>query len=106
MIAKMLNVIIVSLMVTFLYLVVALVIGLTNGANAQPDLNKWSQSYYVGLFALQTLSQLSIAFLIGFLLKKAFLALGILLFYSLIVENILVGLGTHYKINAYQIFPD
>ena len=105
MLAKMLNVIIVSLMVTLLYILVTVIIGLTNGPNSDPNLNKWSQSYYIGLFALQTLSQLSIAFLIGFLVKKAFLSLGIFLFYYLIVENILVGLGTHYKINAYKYLP-
>jgi hypothetical protein len=105
MLAKMLNVMVVSLMVTLLYTVVTLIIGLTNGPNANPNLNKWSQSYYIGLFALQTFSQLSIAFLIGFLVKKAFLSLGIFLFYFLILENVLVGLGTYYKISGYKYLP-
>lgn len=36
---------------------------------------------------LQTFAQLSIAFLLGFLLRKAFIALGIYFFYLIIVEN-------------------
>ena len=52
-------------------------------------LNQWSnQLYYIPLFFLQTFSQLSIAFLLGYLIKKAFIALGIFLFYYLVIENI------------------
>jgi hypothetical protein len=53
--------------------------------------NTWGKSYFIGLFALQTFAQLSIAFLIGFLVRKAFLALGIFLFYFIILENLIVG---------------
>lgn len=48
---------------------------------------------YIPLFFLQTISQLSIAFLLGFLLRKAFFALGVFFFYTLILENILLGLS-------------
>jgi hypothetical protein len=48
--------------------------------------------HYVGLFALQTFSQLSLAFFLGFLVRKAFLALGIFIFYFIILENIIVAL--------------
>ena len=53
----------------------------------------WSQFYYTGLFALQTFAQLSIAFLVGFLVRRAFLALGVFLFYFLILEPILVAVA-------------
>jgi ABC-2 type transport system permease protein len=105
MLAKMMNVLIVAAVVSLLYMAVTLVIGLTNGANENATTNAWSQSYYIGLFALQTFSQLSIAFLIGFLVRKAFLALGIFLFYFLILENVMVGLGSYYKIYAYKYLP-
>jgi hypothetical protein len=42
---------------------------------------------------LQTFSQLSIAFLIGFLVKKAFIALGVFVFYSIILENAAAGIA-------------
>jgi ABC-2 type transport system permease protein len=103
MFAKMMDVMVVSLSVTLLYTAVTVIIGLIY--QEDPNTNKWSQAYFIGLFALQTFSQLSIAFMIGFLVKKAFISLGIFLFYFLILENILVGLGSYYKINAYKFLP-
>ena len=103
MLAKMINVFLVSLTVTILCLVVTLVIGLSN--ESLSTVNKWDQSYYILLFGLQTFAQLSIAFLIGFLIRKAFIALGVFLFYFLILENILVALGFFYKIPVYKYLP-
>ncbi len=89
--SKMIDVLLVSLLITILYIAVCIVTGFTN-ADASSG-NMTEMSYYTGLFALQTFSQLSLAFLIGFLLRKAFIALGIFIFYFLILENILVGLA-------------
>jgi hypothetical protein len=41
---------------------------------------------------LQVFCQLSIAFLLGLLIRKAFIAYGIFIFYSFILENILSGI--------------
>jgi hypothetical protein len=62
--------------------------GYTNGPNGS-----WKYFYYVLLFALQTFSQLSIAFFIAFLVRKAFIALGIFTFYFIILEPAMVGLS-------------
>lgn len=88
--SKLIDVLIVTLLITVLYLTASIVSGFVtlNDGNG----NNWGQAYYTGLFALQTFAQLSIAFLIGFLVRKAFIALGIFIFYFLILENILVGL--------------
>lgn len=86
--SKLVDVILVSLMITILFAIVAFTMGQVNSTGSE---DKWSLFYYTGLFALQTFAQLSIAFLIGFLLKKAFIALGIFLFYFFILEPILVG---------------
>jgi ABC-2 type transport system permease protein len=87
--SKLMDVLILSGIITALYIVVCLVTGFSNsGAGSNPTKNL----YYAGLFALLTFSQLSIAFLIGFLVRKAFLALGIFIFYFMILENLLVGL--------------
>jgi hypothetical protein len=95
--AKMIDVLLLSAIVTILYAVVALIIGLSNtNINAS---GKWDLSYYAGLFFLQTLSQLSIAFTVGMLLRKAFIALAIFTFYSVIVEPIAVNV-LHYKYNT------
>src|SRR5450432_2934889 len=88
--SKLIDVLIISLLITLLYIAVSLVTGFTNQTELIND--TWGQSYYIGLFALQTFAQLSIAFLIGFLVRKAFIALGIFLFYFIILEPILVGL--------------
>ena len=65
----------------------------------------WSQAYYIGLFFLQTFAQLSIAFLLGFLIKRAFLALGVFLFYFIVLENIFVGLSEWKNLKFGEYLP-
>jgi ABC-type transport system involved in multi-copper enzyme maturation permease subunit len=86
--SKLIDVLIITLIITLLYFIISLVSGISNQERLIK--NTWGQSYYIGLFALQTFSQLSIAFLYGFLIRKAFLALGVFLFQYMILENILV----------------
>jgi ABC-2 type transport system permease protein len=88
--SKLMDSLIITTIITLLYIIVSLIIGFSNSTDGTSDI--LGKSYYIGLFALQTFAQLSIAFLIGFLVKKAFLALGIFLFYFLVLENILIGL--------------
>src|ERR1700751_5188406 len=104
MMAKLMDVLLLSAIVTILYAVVALIIGLTNTDTAVSG--KWNLTYYIGLFFLQTFSQLSIAFTVGMLLRKAFIALAIFTFYSIIVETIIVNvLRYKYNSNAGEFFP-
>jgi ABC-2 type transport system permease protein len=91
---KLIDVFILSAIVTLLYSVVALVIGITNTTNATAE--KWKLVYYIGLFALQTFSQLSLAFMVGLLVRKSFIALAIFSFYFIIAEPIGVNV-LHYK---------
>jgi len=89
--SKLFDVMIVSVVATVVYLLVAAGFGLY-ADNSKLALSQWSaQLQYIPLFLLQTFAQLSIAFLLGYLVKKAFIALGIFLFYYLIVENIAVA---------------
>ncbi|MEP6748029.1 MAG: ABC transporter permease [Bacteroidota bacterium] len=94
MIGKLIDVAILSAVVTLLYSVVALVIGITNTTN--PEADKWKLVYYIGLFAMQTFSQLSLAFMVGLLVRKSFIALAIFAFYFIIAEPIAVNV-LHYK---------
>ncbi len=87
--SKLIDVFIISLLITLLYAVVSYITGVTNQERLIQD--TWGQIKYVGLFGLQTFAQLSIAFLMGFLIRKAFLALGLFLFYYIILENIIIG---------------
>ena len=103
MFAKMLDVLMVTLLVTLLYLIVTVIINFTNPAN--PFASAWDQSYYIGLFSLQTFAQLSIAFLVGYLVRKAFISLGIFLFYFLILENVAVGWLSYKNIAMYKYLP-
>jgi len=96
--SKLIDVLITSLLITLLYFIVCVVTGYTNYTWHTTDI--WSLSYYTGLFALQTFAQLSIAFLVGFLVRKAFIALGIFLFYYMVFEPIIVGL---LKVKAHDI---
>lgn len=88
---KFISVVLVTLIVTLFYFAVATIIGTI----ATPDIDQakiFEKAHYVGLFSLQVFCQLSIAFLLGLLIRKAFIAYGIYIFYSFIVENILSGL--------------
>src|SRR6266404_4489538 len=87
--AKLIDVLLLSAIITVLYAVFALIIGLANTNIGAAG--KWDLSYYIGLFFLQTFSQLSIAFTVGMLLRKAFIALAIFTFYSIILETIAVN---------------
>jgi len=87
--SKFFDVLLITLMVTVLYFSIAVIIGIIASPNSK--INMWSNSGYVGLFALQTFSHLSIAFLVGFLVRRSFIALGIFVFYYIIVENMIVG---------------
>jgi ABC-2 type transport system permease protein len=104
MFAKMTDVVILTVIVTLLSTIVALIIGLTNTEDAKAS--HWSMSYYIGLFALQTFSQLSIAFTVGLLLRKSFIALAVFSFYFIIVEPIAVNvLRYKFENNAGEYFP-
>ena len=89
MISKMIDVLIISVIITLLYALVALVVGYVNIKEGNGEV--WSQTKYIWLFFLQTFSQLSLAFLIAFLTKKAFIALGIFIFYKVILEKFMVA---------------
>jgi hypothetical protein len=88
---KCIDVFIITLWVTLIYFFVALYFGATNSDGNW--YNAWTEVHYVGLFFIQTFSQLTIAFLLGFLFKKAFMAMAFLVFYYLVIENILVGVA-------------
>lgn len=90
--AKLIDVLLVSIFVTIICAIVALAMGLTNTDGLD---SMWINFHYIGLFALQTFAQLSVAFLIGFLVRKAFIALGIFIFYYVIVENLATGYFTY-----------
>ena len=101
--SKMIDVIIISLLITLVFTLAALGIGYLN--ISESDSNPFSGSKYIGLFFLQTFSQLSIAFLIAFLTRKAFIALGIFLFYKIILENILLGLSKWQHLSIGDFLP-
>lgn len=94
--SKLFDVLIVSMIATLVYLLVALSFGIYADSTTT---GQWAdQLQYIPLFLLQTFAQLSIAFLLGYLVKKAFIALGIFLFYYLVVENIAVAYA-RFKMN-------
>jgi ABC-2 type transport system permease protein len=96
MVSKMIDVFIISALITALFVIVALVVGYVNIKESNGEV--WSQTKYIWLFFLQTFSQLSLAFLIAFLTRKAFIALGIFVFYKVILEKIMVAYSS-YKLN-------
>ena len=87
---KFISVVLVTLIVTFFYLAVASFIGVL-ATKEMSGVNVFEKVHYIGLFSLQVFCQLSMAFLLGLLIRKAFIAYGIYIFYSFILENILSG---------------
>jgi ABC-type transport system involved in multi-copper enzyme maturation permease subunit len=86
--SKLSDVLIITLIVTVIYFIVAAIFGFYYSDSTA--ISRWSEELqYIPLFMLETFSQLSIAFLLGFLLRKAFIALGLYFFYTIIIENAL-----------------
>lgn len=102
--SKLCDVLIISVIVTLVYTVVAGLFGIYADSIT---LYQWNyQLEYILLFLLQTFAQLTLAFLLAYLVKKAFIALGIYLFYSLIIENIAVNyLKFNLKTDIGRFFP-
>ncbi len=101
--SKVLDVAIISAIVTFMYIFTATYFGIiTKEANDE----SWTlELKFIPLFFLQTFAQLSIAFLLGFLIKKSFIALGIFVFYYVILENIVSGILSFMHISASRFLP-
>jgi ABC-2 type transport system permease protein len=97
MIAKLINVALLSAIVTVIFALVSFIIGMVN--TTDPLADTWKLSYYIGLFALQTFAQLSFAFMIGLLVRKSFIALAVFTFYGIIFEPILSKL-IEYKLES------
>src|SRR5688500_13359303 len=101
--SKLIDVLLIVFIITILYFTVTLLIGFASHTRLIRD--TWGLVEYTGLFALQTFSQLSIAFLIGFIVRKAFLALGIFLFYYLVFEPIAGALLKEYANDIGRFLP-
>jgi ABC-2 type transport system permease protein len=89
--SKVIDIAALSILLSLVYAGVVLITGWVNPEIALSGIQE--KSYFIGLFALITFNQLTIAFLFGFLFKRALLALGFFLFYYLIPENILIQLS-------------
>lgn len=87
--SKLCDVLLIALVATIMYALVAAAYGLYADSVYHSRWNE--QLHYIPLFFLQTFAQLSIAFLLGYVIKKAFIALGVFMFYYLILENIAVA---------------
>jgi len=103
MLGKLLNVAIITAVITVLYALTAFMIGVLNAGFA--NASSFAGTKYIGLFFLQQFSQLSIAFLIALLVRKAFIALGIFLFYYFPLEPLLVQLAKKYVYGIGTYFP-
>jgi ABC-type transport system involved in multi-copper enzyme maturation permease subunit len=93
---KFISVLLISILVSLFFFAVATGIGFI----ATPDtsaVSLFTKGKYIGLFFLQIFTQLSFAFLLGLLVRKAFIAYGLFIFYGMIVENIA---GAFFKIKT------
>lgn len=101
--SKLIDVVIISFVVAIIYILVTISFA---AIADHTTMYRWSeQLQYIPLFLLQTFAQLSIAFICGYFIRKAFLALGVFLFYSVVIENILAGYLEHKNIAIYKYLP-
>jgi ABC-type transport system involved in multi-copper enzyme maturation permease subunit len=99
---KFVSVALVTFIVSLFFMLVAIILGIL-ATKTYTLAGIFGQSKYILLFSLQVFYQLSIAFLIGLLIRKAFIAYGIFIFYSFIVENIMVAF---FKLKAVKFGQD
>jgi ABC-type transport system involved in multi-copper enzyme maturation permease subunit len=102
-IAKFLNVVIITALVMLLFVAVTLGIGFLTTEKINAD--SWKLVNYTGLYALQVFAQLSFAFLLGLVIRRAFIALGVFIFYKIVLENILSGVLMKYAKDAGRFLP-
>lgn len=103
MMSKLIDVGFITLLITLLYTLTAFVIGTVNASNGNGS--AWSGTKYIGLFFLQQFSQLSLALLVALLVRKAFVALGLFLFYYFPLEPILVQVAKKRLNSTGEFFP-
>jgi ABC-2 type transport system permease protein len=103
MMSKVIDVVIVSLVITALYIITAFIIGTINSGSTNAKF--WEGSRYIALFFLQVLSQLSIALLVALVVRKAFIALGVFLFYYFPLEPFLVAMGKKWAHGIGEFLP-
>jgi ABC-type transport system involved in multi-copper enzyme maturation permease subunit len=96
---KFISVVLVSVLVTLFFFFVATAIGFI--ATKDPaKVEMFTKGKYIGLFFLQIFTQLSFAFLLGLLVRKAFIAYGLFIFYGMIVES-MAGAFFKFKIQKF-----
>ena len=103
MVSKLIDVLVISFVATLLYVITAFVIGSVNATKETGAF--WEGTKYIGLFFLQVFSQLSIAFLVALIVRKAFIALGVFLFYYFPLEPYLVEMGRKHADGIGEYLP-
>lgn len=98
---KFFDVAVLSVLVTLVYFLVCVIVGLSND---QGDV-VGNKIYFLAYFLLQTFSHLTIAFFIGFILRKAIIALGVFIFLFFILEPILVNVLSAWKVQLGSFLP-
>ena len=102
---KLAEVLLLSILTTLVVVLTALAFGLI--ANKVPDgESAWAQSRFIFFYFVQMLSYSLIAFVMGLLIKRAGLAMGVFFIY-MIIENVVVGiLRNKYNINGVDYLPE
>lgn len=83
--SKLFIVLIISVIATIMFSIITIILGLNYSTEIQAT--RWAEQIkYVFLYLLQTFSQLSFAFFVGFIFKRSFISLGVFFFYLMILE--------------------
>lgn len=83
--AKLIDVLILTVITTFMFTITSIVTGYATTGKFSFD-----GGAYIGWFFLMIFTQLSMAFLMAFLIKKSFIAVGLFMGYGVVIEEMIV----------------
>lgn len=102
---KLVEVLFLSVFLTLVVFLTTLAFG--NFANTpQPGISIFGDIRFIGFFFVEMISYTMIAFLIGMLIKRAGLAMGVFFIYMIMEQFIVAILRNKYKINGVDFFPE
>lgn len=98
---KMMLVLIIAAAATLLVLLMAMGFGLAEGESSF----SFTNIGFIGNFFIQAVSYTSVALLVGLLLKRAGIAIGLFFLYAVVLENMLSGILNKYAHPAGYFLP-
>ena len=103
---KLIEVLLLSIFATLIVFLTVLAFGYAFKLPTDTDIFSWHNMRYVAFYFVQMISYSLIAFLIGILIKRAGLAMGVFFIYLIMEQFAVVIMREKYKITSANYFPE